>query len=62
MNISIFESLGPVMIGPSSSHTAGADYPALPASLPEKDIHRFLSVCTVLLQKPIWAMVPTKPW
>ncbi len=24
MNISIFESLGPVMIGPSSSHTAGA--------------------------------------
>ncbi|MDD3203394.1 MAG: serine dehydratase beta chain, partial [Pygmaiobacter massiliensis] len=24
MNISIFEILGPVMIGPSSSHTAGA--------------------------------------
>ena len=24
MNISIFEVLGPVMIGPSSSHTAGA--------------------------------------
>ena len=59
----IFEILGPVMVGPSSSHTAGAARigsmaRTLLGSTPVKPP----SICTAPLPTPDWATAPTVRW
>ena len=58
----IFEILGPVMVGPSSSHTAGAARigsmaRTLLGSTPVK-----AAICTAPLPTPDWATAPTVRW
>ena len=61
MNISLFDVLGPVMIGPSSSHTAGAAKLARTARIiAERPFHRSGSVCMDPLPKPGWGMEPAR--
>ena len=60
--ISVFDIIGPIMIGPSSSHTAGAlrislIHPSRGNSIFDKEIFRlsFLSNCFILIWlKFIW--------
>ncbi len=63
MEISIFDVLGPIMIGPSSSHTAGAAKLAYTArKIIGIPFHKVISACMVPLPKPIAGMEPTRRW
>ena len=54
--LDIFDILGPVMVGPSSSHTAGA--------VRIGSMARTLlgSICTAPLPRPAPVTAPTGPW
>ena len=58
--ISAFDVMGPNMIGPSSSHTAGAARISyLAHKMIEGPLKRLILFCMVLLPKPIADMVQT---
>lgn len=61
--LDIFEILGPIMVGPSSSHTAGAVRIGRMARtlLGEPPVKRTLD-CTVPLRRPAGATVRTGRW
>ena len=58
MDISIFDVIGPVMIGPSSSHTAGAArLSRIAAAIVGKSFHKIVFDCTGLLPRRTKGMV-----
>ena len=57
----IFDILGPVMVGPSSSHTAGAArIGSMARTLPNRSGPPF--TCTAPLPTPAWATAPIVRW
>ena len=59
----IFDILGPVMVGPSSSHTAGAArIGSMARTLLGSKPTKRPSTCTALLPTRDWATAPTGRW
>lgn len=63
-NYGVFDILGPIMIGPSSSHTAGgaARLGKIGREIVDKSFTGVSFIFTVLLLKPIEVMVLIEPW
>ena len=63
MSIGLFDVLGPITVGPSSSHTAGAvRIGQIARLLAGGDVKRAEVTFTVLLPRPIWVTAPTRRW
>ena len=61
--LDIFDILGPVMVGPSSSHTAGAvRIGSMARTLLGDEPVGPRSICTAPLPRPAPVTAPTGPW
>ena len=59
----IFDIIGPVMIGPSSSHTAGAvRIGRVAAEILGEPVRTARSACAAALPRPTGAPAPTRRW